>query len=178
MTAQCMGNFGSHKWLYPEYLLDKYEDRVLKPRNEQNETDICGYSKDTVWVNKRYIPTDLRSTAPVPRHKLMAPKALPLAEPHWVPLGEPSLRSISRAKEEAGICVSSPSTRCEEWSTLRQMLPSSGRPITFSPPNWGTGMAMPPRMVREKQTRFPHINSPMTRYTDDMHLTNRLFKLH
>jgi hypothetical protein len=97
-----MGNFGSHKWLYPDYLLDKYEERVLRPRQEENPTAIAGYSGDTVWVNKRYIPTDLRAT----------------------------------------------------------------------------GMASPPAMVRQKQSRFPHINSPMTRYTDDMHLTNRLFKLH
>ncbi len=167
MTAQCMGIFGSHKWLYPDYLLDKYERQVLKPREEQNDTDIRGCSADTVWVNKRYIPTDLRSTAPVPRHKLMAPKALPGAEPHWVPLGESSLRDISRANEESGICVSAPSTRCEEWSTLRQLLPSKGRPITFGPPNWGTGSALPPIMIRQKQTRYPHINSPMTRYMSE-----------
>lgn len=87
MTAQCMGNFGCHKWLYPQYLNDALQEKYqliryspngyqpLAFRDRRNGVDkIDGDCQETVWVNKRYIPTDLRSTAPVPRHKLLAPK--------------------------------------------------------------------------------------------------------
>ncbi|XP_033095376.1 uncharacterized protein LOC117099953 [Anneissia japonica] len=176
MAAQCLGSFGSHKWRYHQYLKEKYYQNL--PKDREGDEGIHGFSKETVWVNKRYIPTDLRSTAPVARHKLMTPDQLPQAEKHWVPDGEQSLRSISRASEETCIYRSQPSTRSEQWSTLRQMLPSYGTPIRKGPPNWGTGMALPPVVTPKKQSRFPHINSPMTKYTDDMHLTNRLFRLH
>ncbi|KAJ8045758.1 hypothetical protein HOLleu_08831 [Holothuria leucospilota] len=88
---------------------------------------------------------------------------LPATDRHWVPLGEASLRSISRSGEENQIFVSATSTRSEEWSTLRQILPSIGRPQRQRPPNWGTGLARPPHMTEIKQSRFPHVNSPMTR---------------
>lgn len=88
---------------------------------------------------------------------------LPATDRHWVPLGEASLRSISRSGEENQIFVSATSTRSEEWSTLRQILPSIGRPQRQRPPNWGTGLARPPHMTEIKQSRFHHVNSPMTR---------------
>ncbi|XP_072164288.1 uncharacterized protein [Diadema setosum] len=177
-----MGNFGAHKWRYHETLADYFNrsNGTFVPTSDtkQDEVNIQGDSRETVWVNKRYIPTDLRSTAPVPRHKLLAPRQLPQAERGWVPMGEASLRQISRANEEKELYVSQPSTRSEDWSTLRQMLPSTGRPLRFSPPNWGTGHAYAPPMIGHRQTRFPHINSPMTRYVDNMHTTHKLFKLH
>ncbi|XP_041468808.1 uncharacterized protein LOC121418774 [Lytechinus variegatus] len=182
MTAQCMGNFGAHKWRYPEFVAERYgrSNRSPEPENQPKQDDVAiqGVSDQTVWVNKRYIPTDLRSTAPVPRHKLLAPRRLPQAERHWVPLGEASLRQFSRAMEERELYVSQPSTRSEDWSTLRQILPSKGLPLRHSPPNWGTGSAYAPPMIGARQRRFPHINSPMTRYVDDMHTTHKLFKLH
>lgn len=175
-----MGNFGMYKMFYPQYLDKQWNEyKALEAKSqEQDDKHIRGFSPDTVWVNKRYIPTDLRSTAPVARHKLIAPRCLPPSKKEWIPIGEASVRDFSRAREETDIHASSPSTRCEEWSTLRQLLPSRGRSLTHSPPNWGTGAAYPPEMLGRKQTRFPHLNSPMTRYTDDMHLTNRLYKLH
>ncbi|XP_078001067.1 uncharacterized protein LOC144453619 [Glandiceps talaboti] len=160
MAAQSFGAFGAYKYLYSRY----------------QEPDSGEFQ--TVWVSKRYIPTDLRSTAPVPRHKLMSSSGMPQANPSWVPLGEPSLGMIDRGFEEKEIYASQPSTRAEEWSTLRQVLPSRGRPYRHGPPNWGTGITDPPRLISRQQSRFPHINSPMTRYVDDMHATNRLFKLH
>ncbi len=149
MTANCLGNFGTYQYLWSLHLKDANRDS-----NTSNET---------VWVTKRYIPTDLRVNAPVPRHKLLAPdvKQLPRPADHWIP---PRLEPrTSSGKRESTIYSSQPSTRCEEWSTLRQMLPSAGRPMRIRPPNWGTGAAQPPMLNNDIQRRFPHINSPMTR---------------
>jgi len=164
MTANCMGSFGTYQYMWPGY------GRRAHPEN----------TPETVWVTKRYIPTDLRVTAPVPARKLMAPEksALPRPPSHWVAHRQPSSGAYNRGKEESTTYRSQPSTRCEEYSTLRSMLPSTGRSIRTRPPNWGTGFSQPPALTSDLQRRFPHINSPMTRYVDDMHLTNRLFKLH
>ncbi|CAH1242922.1 uncharacterized protein LOC118432492 [Branchiostoma floridae] len=141
-----------------------------------------GAPDKTVWVTRAYDPNDLRSKSvpsmPVPRHKPLQLDRLPGAPPYWVQPSEVSLRKVTRATEETAPYVSTTSTRCEEWSTLRQMLPSRGRPLRNGPPDWGTAMADPPNMTSSQQRRFPIINSSMTRFADDMFLTNRLFKLH
>jgi len=165
MAASCLGTFGTYQYMWS--------------RHAFNDGQGDG---STVWVTKRYKPTDLRVTAPVPRQKLMAPevKDLPRPADHWMPPRHASWHTsaASRDHEANAIYRSQPSTRCEEFSTLREMLPSNGRPVRSRPPNWGTWYAQPPHLQSDNQRRFPHINSPMTRYVDDMHLTNRLFKLH
>ena len=119
---------------------------------------------ETCWVLRRYNPSDLRSTAPVPRFKLQANKSVHPAPRHWVPQSEAPLRSFSRASEEKqGGLRSSPSTRSEEWSTLRQMLPSRGWSVARRPPRWGTGATEPPNTTEWKLHRFSHTNSPMTK---------------
>ena len=154
MTANCLGNFGTYQYMYHTY-----------NGGPERRNQLTG-SQGTVWVTKRYTPTDLRITAPVPRHKLIAPQAqhLPRPEEHWLPHRHQSLAGISRDHEERAVFRSQPSTRCEEYSTLRQMLPSIGRPVKARPPNWGTGYDAPPHTTSNLQRRFPHINSPMTRY--------------
>ena len=128
------------------------------PRNRHN---------DLVWVNRWYTPEDLRSSAPTQRHKFLAQpqpvlNSLPI---HWVPLSETPLKSFSRASEEKHLQVSDPSSRCEQWSTLRQMLPSRGHceGAHSKPPKWGTGSSQSPPWSLRKPKRYPHINSPMTR---------------
>lgn len=165
MTALSMGAFGAYKHAYSKYLQER---EAANARNQPTET---------VWVTKRYVPTDLRSTAPVPRHKLLAPKELPYAEQHWMPVTEPPLRTFDRGPGH-NVFKSHPSTRCEEYSTLRQMLPSRGYLVRFQPQNWGTGSELPVAYADTTPKRFPIINSPMGRYADDMHTTNKLFKLH
>lgn len=167
-----MGAFGAYKQAYSRYL-QELEQR----EKELEEGDEDSPEVETVWVTKRYVPTDLRLTAPVPRHKLFAPKDLPYPERHWIPVRDPPLRSFERSAS-AIIYRSHPSTRCEEFSTLRQMLPSYGSVRKLNPPSWGTSYSLPPIVIDRPTKRFPLVNSPMTRYVDDMHLTNRLFKLH
>ena len=152
-----MGSFGAYKHAYSKY---KQELEAREQEFMKNEPHIP--EPQTVWVTKRYIPTDLRVTAPVPRHKLFAPKSLPQADYHWIPRMDPPLRSFERSPERA-IFASHPSSRCEEYSTLRQMLPSSGSSWKRSPPNWGTSYGDPPSLIDKPPKRFPIINSPMTR---------------
>ncbi|XP_064622686.1 uncharacterized protein LOC135484915 [Lineus longissimus] len=170
MAGPLLGVYGPHKVQFSRHL------KQLKLQTREEEEEEC--YPQTVWVSKRYIPIDLRSTAPVPRYKIMSPQNRPTPPNHWIPTNEAPLRSYECGGMSELPYVSQPSTRCEEWSSLRQMLPSSGRAVPHEPPNWGTGTSTPPKMTSEIQRRFSHVNSPMTRYVDHMHLTNRLFRLH
>merc|ERR1711963_103219 len=164
MAAASMGAFGLYKL--------KYQQRMQEIEGQAQ----LPLGPETVWVTKRYNPQDLRVLAPVPRHKLVVDKLPTPTEKHWVPVTDPPLRSFER--QNSGVFASYPSTRSEDWSTLRQMLPTSGCPHKVKPPNWGTGQGPPPFMLTRERTRLPKVNSPMTRYADDMHATNRLFRLH
>ena len=153
-----MGSFGAYKHAY-----SKYKQELEEREREFMKNEPVLPEPQTVWVTKRYIPTDLRSTAPVPRHKLLAPKVLPKADSNWVPNMDPPLRSFERPTGPL-IFVSHPSSRCEEFSTLRQMFPSTGSSWKESPPSWGTSYGFPPLLISRPPKRFPKINSPMTRY--------------
>lgn len=126
------------------------------PRSQHNEL---------VWVNHWYTPEDLRSSAPAQRHKFLAQPQLNLSTlpTHWTRQNEAPLRLFSRSHEERRIQSSHPSSRCEEWSTLRQMLPSKGHCNRHLPPKWGTGTSTPPTWEQKVPKRFPVINSPMTK---------------
>ncbi|XP_013397712.1 uncharacterized protein LOC106164364 [Lingula anatina] len=163
MAALSMGDFGTYKLAFSRHM------------QRQLELEEAAKQEEVVWINQRYTPRDERSTAPVPRYKHMV-GPLPHPPSHWVPIGEAPLTSFSR--DDGRVFVSQPSTRCEQWSTLRQMIPSSGSAMRITPPNWGTGLAPPPSMSQRKQRRFPIVNSPQTRYVDDMHTTHKLFRLY
>lgn len=131
------------------------------------------YNKLT-WTNRRYTPLDLRSTMPVQAHKFLSHSRSPFKiEQCWVPRPEPNPQSYL-AKPRPGttgppaeghlMCPSSPATRSEEWSTLRQMLPSRGHYVKQKPEKWGTsGETAVPTISHHKPTRFPRVNSPMTK---------------
>ena len=69
--------------------------------------------------------------------------------------------------------VSQHHTRCEQWSTLREMLPSRGRSEPHHQPNWGTGRAVPPSLVGTRASRFPVYDSQMTRLSPTDRPTDR-----
>jgi len=158
MAASSLGLFGDFK-----YHKEKVE------ANSQLET---------VWISKPYDPLDERDSAPVPRHKVIdTPKAPGELASEWTPSKEQSLRDISRRKEETNIYSSLRTTRCEEWSTLRETLPSRGSARRIEHPRWGTGLGGAPLCTVAPPKRNPMITSAMSRYVDDMHLTHRQFKL-
>lgn len=133
----------------------------------QNVAKIEPNSNKVVWVNQRYTPTDLRSTAPAQRWKFMVTPQhenfARIPDP-WKQEVEPPSKLFARDGEELRLMPSSHATRCEEWSTLRQMLPSRGQLDKVASPRWGTGgLQSSLQFRREAPTRFPHINSPMTR---------------
>lgn len=134
---------------------------------------------ETVWVSKRYDPNDGRDSAPVARYKTVSHPITDLSTlpSEWQPIKEPSRVDINRRKDESDTFPSLRSTRCEDWSTLREMLPSKGVPRRIEHPRWGTGLGPAPEMGSEPPRRHPIINSAMTRFADDMHLTHKEFKM-
>lgn len=140
------------------------------------DSSFAGYSKrfwmlripvrqdnKLIWSNRWYNPSDLRFTTPVQAEKFSASQPIASDAPvHYVPVSEASIKSFSRASEEKDIYARCQSTRCEEWSTLRQMYPSKGHVLRHLPPKWGTWFDTKSQWSKKKQTRFPHINSPMT----------------
>ncbi|KAL8604818.1 hypothetical protein ACOMHN_028446 [Nucella lapillus] len=153
MVAASMGAFGTYKTQYLRYLQEREE---LEKAAQRPSTEV-------VWVTRRYDPLDLRNTAPVPRHKLPPP-----ADEYSLPQTEPTLRSFERQEPDC-VFASFPSTRDEHWSTLREMLPSRGSAYKRRPPSWGIGQAPPPIMIDRQYRRMPKVNSPMSRYTDEVH---------
>merc|ERR1712139_112599 len=133
-------------------------------------------AKQIVWVDRAYNPTDLRATIPVPRHKPLVSSEV------YKPSKQELLPYIQKID---GCIVSSPypstvATRCEDSNTLTAMLPTTGIPIKKRPPNWGTASGQPPKLYNtaKQSNRYHKFSSPMTRYVDQMHHTNKLFKLH
>ena len=145
-SRRCFSGYSRHAW------------SVQLPSRDKHDA--------LVWVNRWYTPDDLRAVAPVQRRKFLAqpPPSLSSLAPHWVPPTEPALKSFSRAADEKEVYASDPSSRCEQWSTLRQMLPSRGNCKRHIPPKWGSGFTSPPSRSLDTPRRFPHINSPMTKY--------------
>ncbi|KAI0207971.1 hypothetical protein LSAT2_007358 [Lamellibrachia satsuma] len=151
------------------------------PQIQQHAQTERNLNDDVLWVQKRYTPNDLRFDAPVPRYKMVLRDGRTMQPPpmHWVKPLRANLRHYWRDRESPAIYSSQLQTRCEEWSTLRELLPSRGRAsIYLQPPKWGTGASKPPYMTTDRQRQFPIVWSPMSRFIDEMHKTNREFRLY
>ena len=138
------------------------------PQHPQNGHEI-------VWVNQSYNPNDFRTSVPVPRHKPM------IISESYTPTESELLPHIKKA-DRCIVCSpfeSTVATRCEDSTTLGIMLPTTGISYKKRSSNWGTGAGRPPSLYNQKKVGGFHIvASPMTRYVDKMHHTNKLFKLH
>merc|ERR1739848_427192 len=132
-------------------------------------------SHQIVWVDRAYNPTDLRANIPVPRHKPLVSSDVGKAT---------KAELLPHIQKNHGCIVSSPyvstvATRSEDSNTLTHMLPTTGIPYKCRPPNWGTAQGGPPKLHNTRKPKGYHkFSSPMTRYVDQMHHTNKLFKLH
>ncbi len=138
----------------------------------------CGYARnilpaknEIVWVCRSYNPKEPRRTSmvPVSRHKLVTvypSEKSSIVPDEWKLQVEPPDFSFSRWSEEKYHYPSSPATRCEKWSTLRQSLPSRERTFMGNSGAWGTGPPYLRRNQAEKKlsASWPHTNSIMTRY--------------
>ncbi|XP_003382544.1 PREDICTED: uncharacterized protein LOC100637192 [Amphimedon queenslandica] len=132
---------------------------------------------ELVWVDRWYNPLDNRSRTPSQRHKFLAQSRPNIPQQWTLPEISQPLGFFSRSKEQQSQFPDL-KTRCERWSTLREMLPSRGHTLSARPPKWGTNESRPPVMSARRPKRYPHLNSPMTNYIDDMHKSDRLFRLY
>lgn len=148
--------------------------------------DICPKCNDeVVWVRRRIDIIDPRFEAPAPRYKIVARdpdtvcvdrrKYAAAVDPCSLPT-PPTPKCWTREAEKA-IFVSQHHTRCEQWSTLREMLPSRGRAEPQKQPNWGTGRGVAPSLVGTRASRFPVYDSEMTRFVKVAHAVDPQFHL-
>merc|ERR1711931_221 len=157
-----MSGLAGHNWYVDRF---NARQRMLKTIPDDKE------HKQIVWVDKAYNPTDLRASFPVPRHNPL------VSSQTYKPDHEEILPHVQKIE---GCIVSSPypstvATRCEDSHTLTAMLPTTGIPIKQRPPNWGTASGGPPILYNtRKHNRYHKFSSPMTRYVDQMHHTNKL----
>ena len=117
------------------------------------------------WVNRWHNPDDSRHTTPSQAVKFTRNSVPTSRVPSiWGPIPEPPLKCFSRVTEETGTFPSCHSTRCEQWSTLRQILPSKGFCTKRPPQKWGVSDAITlPTVTPNIPKRYPKINSTMTK---------------
>ncbi|KAL5268402.1 hypothetical protein ACHWQZ_G002312 [Mnemiopsis leidyi] len=170
----------SHPWVRtPPYYPVEGADKIGPSGHYPFKRPVNLKENPTHWTLKRYtgLPVDCRLSAPVPSRKINSDQGINLkVENYWLAPSPDHPRNFCRTVEEPTMYSSKPATRCEEWSTLRCMLPSQGVIKHQKPPKWGTGHALPPIRGDDKTT-YTFYNSPMTDYVDDMHASNKLFKL-
>lgn len=123
---------------------------------------IC-CSDEVVWVRRRINHIDPRFNAPVGRYKVILPNYRDLPAPcgAWIRPPEYQQSQFWRPGDAITL-VTQRNSRSEEWSTLRQMLPSRGYYKVSVPPKWGVEARRPPVLTDEPQTRFPQVRSAMS----------------
>ena len=138
---------------------------------------IC-CSDEVVWVQRRINLQDPRFNAPVGRYKVILPdyRKLPAPCGAWIRTPEYQQSQFWRP-EDQNTLVTQKNSRCEDWSTLRQMLPSRGYYKASVPPKWGIEAGRPPIPTDEPQTRFPQIRSTMSAFTDVAQVIDPTFRL-
>ncbi|KAI6660318.1 hypothetical protein LOD99_13907 [Oopsacas minuta] len=123
---------------------------------------------EVIWKNRRYNPNDLRVDTPVVSSPpKTVPPGIDKVLETWVKSRAPSVRDVCRGEKETNSFLSQPATRDENWSSLREMTPSRGRPFRHRPPSWGVSADVPPEMVPENYERYPRVLSAMTRHRVD-----------
>jgi hypothetical protein len=204
MAASCLGVLGAFQYSIPRCTaadddpnqrdLDAGDDQIqftdnksrcIAKTTDDELVDMCPKCNDEiVWVIKRYQPTDPRFTVPVPRFKIVARDPATICKrqlERYDAAGQiccrPTARSYTRPDVEKQLFVSQHHTRSEQWSTLREMLPLRARPIPVSSPNWGTGGGVPTSMVGTRVSRFPAIESEMTRFVSAAGRIDPMFSL-
>ena len=145
--------------------------REPEERRRQAAAFVPHCSQEVVWVRKRLNPKiDPRFDVPATRFKVVVPDHRmvpgPPTDSAWIPpLDVPAgLYGARPVAEETAHYESQQNTRCEQLTTLRQMLPSRGIPNSVRPPKWTVNPSEPPAMVGHRQTHFPFLHCQMTAY--------------
>ena len=149
--------------------------RKLQVTVEKRKSDP---DAEVLWVIQSYHPRDTRHNVPVSRRKFLfeyPPKKL---EKSFHPPEKNTLQPKAGKEYATPFIPTFQNTRCEEWSTLRAMLPSRGLPIRKRESNWATAAREPPVMSSKKLSYFPRINNPMTTFVDITKKSDPLFQLY
>lgn len=120
---------------------------------------------EVAWVSDKNTTDTTFTTIPVPKHKIVK-EALDINEipDYWIPpLVEDLPVSEAEINKNEKCKASLPSTRCEEWSTLRQMKPSTSRLTRLAASSWGCLPANIPAKEEDVPERYSKINSSMTK---------------
>ena len=154
-----------------ENLLAPAPEPAIKKKEKQTK------NVEVVWVLQRSNPDDPRHNIPAPRYKFLysypPPKLDNVLQPLENVLPKLGKKWVTQSSESVG------TTRCEDWSSLREMMPSRGIPVIRKiPPGWGIGSSSPPDFVFKKIKHFPKVASPMSQFVDHVHKVDRLFLVH
>uniref|UniRef100_A0A1I8HLM1 Ribosome biogenesis protein NOP53 n=1 Tax=Macrostomum lignano TaxID=282301 RepID=A0A1I8HLM1_9PLAT len=151
-----------------------------KPDEEQFRTELWPADPgQLVWLKQSVDHVEPRPVRPASRHKLLVLRSPARPQPEWLlgwqpePL-PPTDRCLPAADGNPLRLLSHPSTRCEDWSTLRQLLPSRGRPLAAAWDQPG-GNPAPPVASGRPATSFPRMRSEMTSFCDAMFVNDKDF---
>jgi len=181
-----------HGWRKEKIINERIEPPCVKPAKKREvptvkeppapevtpkKKDKMNKNVELVWIMQPCNHDDLRHNIPVPRNKFLYFHPPPKLDFALQPT-ETVLPKWGK-KWAKPPCDSVMSTRCEDWSSLREMLPSRGIPVIRRiPPNCGTGPSSPPDFVFKKIKHFPITSSPMSRYAEAVNRIDRLLLLH
>ncbi|XP_065177689.1 uncharacterized protein LOC135808429 [Sycon ciliatum] len=174
-----MAEAGGPTWP-PDYAAQHKRDAFAGFSRHQADAVLKAASRnpprsEVTWVHKTHCKNDERSVYPARTVKPMAEK-YPPPEPvpkYWVQVPDAQLGTFSRESEETMHYRSCQGTRCEEWSSVREMLPSQGFPLPHLQKKWGTSGTEPPPNTSKRTKRFTHFNSTNTGYMDDVYVNNK-----
>ena len=113
MASGSMGSFGAYKLAYSRHrsAIEESEREIARRVAEGPKPA----RPESVWIVKRYIPQDLRVTAPVPRYKALVENArdLPVDKEYesWIPPSGTPMSDFVRNNQNDEMFCSTPSTR-------------------------------------------------------------------
>ena len=120
---------------------------------------------EIAWVSNKNTTDITFTTIPVPKRKIIKkPVDVEQIPNHWIPPfveDLPVSEAVINKNEKCN--ASMPSTRCEEWSTLRQMKPSTSRLKKPASSSWGCLPTDIPTKEENVPEKYSKINSSMTK---------------
>ena len=133
---------------------------------DERRVTSCNTHHSVTWRQRKIDLYDLRFDAPVSVRAKKPLKMHDTVPDNWVPRTDPQIYCIQSlpAIPNANF-ISQPWSRCEEWSVLRAMLPSTRTIKKTRECKWGNGKFLPPLLNKpsEMRSNLNLISSPPTR---------------